>query len=42
MHDGAVGLDRPPYNVVAILEVDDDNLRLSIIIELLAHANEGV
>lgn len=42
MHDGAVGLDGPPHDVVAIFEVDDDHLRRRAGLGLLPHADEMV
>ena len=42
MHNRTVGLDRPPHDAVAILEVDDDDLWLRILVDLLPHANEVV
>lgn len=42
MHDRTVGLDGPPHDAVAMLEIDDDDLRLGILIHLLPHADEVV
>lgn len=42
MHDGAVGLDGPPHDAVAIFEVDDDDLRRRTALRLLPHADEMV
>ena len=42
MHNGAIGLDRPPHNVVAILEIDDYNFRRRIIVNFLPYADEGI
>ncbi len=37
VHDRTVGLDRPSDDLIAILELDDYDLRLRILIRLLAH-----
>jgi hypothetical protein len=39
VHDGTVGLDRPSRNVVAILELDDDNLGLRGLVLLFSDAH---
>lgn len=42
MHDGTVGLYGPLHDAVAIFEVDDDALRVGVLISLLPHADEMV
>ena len=42
MHDGAVGLDGPAHDVVAILEVDDEDFGLSAAFGLLPYADKVV
>jgi len=42
VHDGAVGLDGPARDVVAILEIDDQDFGLGGFRLLLADANVGV
>lgn len=42
MHDGTVGLDGPLHHAVGIFEVDDNDLRRGILIDLLTHADEVV
>jgi hypothetical protein len=39
MHDGAVGLDWPLHNLVAIVQVDDDDVRLRVVGGFLADAD---
>ena len=39
MHYGTVGLDRPPNDILCVLEVDNDDFGRSIIIYFLAYAN---
>ena len=39
VHDGTICLDGPTDNIVAVLEVNDDDLGGSIVIDLLAHTN---
>ena len=39
MHDCTVGLDRPPDNVIGILEVYNDDLWRRVLIELLTDAD---
>ncbi len=40
MHDGRVGANWPPKNIVGVREIDDDDLVLFI--DLFAHTNEVV
>ena len=40
MHDGRVGGDRPPEDIVGVGEVDDDNLVL--LIDFFTNTNEVV
>jgi hypothetical protein len=42
VHDGTVGLDRPTGDVVAILELDDNDLRLGSFVLLFSHTHVGV
>lgn len=42
VHDGTVGLDRPPRNSIAILEVDDNDFRGCRAGFLFAYANERI
>ena len=42
VHYGAVGLDGPLHDAVVILEVDDNDLRLGIVIGLLPYADEVI
>lgn len=42
VHDGTVGLDGPAGDVVAILELDDDDLWLCGFVLLLANTNVGI
>lgn len=42
MHDGIVGLDGSADNIIAILEVDNDDFGCGIIINLLANANISI
>ena len=42
MHDGAVGLDGPPDDIVAILEVDDEHFGGGGLVLLVSKADEGV
>lgn len=42
VHDGTVGLDRPAGDIVAILELDDNNLGLGCLILLLPHTDVRV
>lgn len=39
VHDGAVSVDRPPHDIVVVLQVNNDDLRLVIFVELLANAD---
>lgn len=39
MHDGAVGLDGPAHDTVAILEIDNDDFRLRVVVKLLSDAD---
>lgn len=39
VHDGTVGLDRPTGDVVAILELNNNNLRLGSFVLLLSHTH---
>jgi hypothetical protein len=42
VHDGTVGLDGASDDIVAVLEVDNDNFGLGGFALLLSYANEGV
>lgn len=42
VHDGTVGLDWPTGDVVAILELDDNDLRLGRFVLLFSHTDVGV
>ena len=41
VHNGAIGLDRPTYNLIVVLEVDDVYLWLGVwvIVRFLSHAD---
>jgi uncharacterized protein with GYD domain len=39
VHNGTIGLDWPSDDIVSILEVDDDDLRRRVVIELLANTD---
>lgn len=39
VHNGAIGLDGPPHNVVAILEVDDNNFGRRGLVLLFSNAD---
>lgn len=39
VHDGAVGLDRPSCDLIIVLQINDDNLRVGIFGQLLANAD---
>lgn len=39
VHDCTIGLDWPAHDSVVMLEIDDDDLRLSIFGDFLAYAN---
>ena len=39
VHDGAVGLDRSPYDIVSILEINDDDFGRRVVIELLSYTD---
>jgi len=40
MHDGRIGTNWPPKDIVGVREVDDDNLIL--LVDLFPHTNEMV
>lgn len=42
MHDGTIGLDGPSYEVVAILELDDDDFGLGGFIGLLSNTEVAI
>jgi hypothetical protein len=42
VHDGTVGLDWPSGDVVAILELDDDNFGLGSFVLLFADTDEVI
>jgi hypothetical protein len=42
VHDGTVGLDRATDDIVAVLEVDDDDFRVGRLVFLLPDADEGI
>ena len=42
MHDSVVCPNRPPYDVVTIFEVDDDDFGRGILVDFLANANEVI
>lgn len=39
VHDGTVGLDWPSCNLIVVLEIDNDDLRVGILGQLLADAD---
>ena len=39
MHDGTVGLDGPPKDLIVVLEIDDDDFRVGVFIQLLTDAD---
>lgn len=39
MHDGTIGLDRSPHDLIAFLEVDDDDFRRCFFTSLLTHTD---
>jgi len=42
VHDGAVGLDGASDDIIAVFQVNDENLGLGDLILLVADANERV
>lgn len=39
VHDGTVGVDWSPHDLIVVLQVNNNNLRLIIFVELLANAD---
>jgi hypothetical protein len=39
VHDRTVGIDRPPHDLIVVLQVNNDDLWLVVLIELLANTN---
>lgn len=39
VHDGTVSVDRPPHDLIVVLQVNNDDLWLVVLIELLANTD---